>query len=221
VTKYSSTDQEQQGKKVLASVEENQQTGQLQGLGLTTPEDVDSDVGQISSSAPIIAKLLRDLDSSQRKVPVKESMLERDEDTDVGKVFEKQTPLLLADNSDRIPVVTKSDEGGPEGYESLTSARSDDTEPFVIARQINPDFDGATQGVGSAVRSSGSTSPSGSISPFGEPGDDPGNGWDPPDSGDDPGNGSDQPAPIPEPASMILLGTGLVGLFGLRKKLKK
>jgi hypothetical protein len=211
VTKYSGTDQQEEGKKALASIEEKKQSNNLEVLGLT-PSEEGARLGQGTSSAPVIANLLRDLDSSKRKAPTSQGLLQENDDTDIGKIFEKQNPVLLADNSGGVPALTRSGEEAPEAFEPSSSSSGDDTEPFVIARQINPDFDGATQGISGGRSSNGNGL---DISPF-SGGD--GNGG---DDGNGGGGGSGDPSPIPEPTTMILLGTGLVGLVGLRKRFKK
>jgi hypothetical protein len=189
ITKDVATVHEQQGKDVLASVEDK-------GEGLVLSEALDQDsldsegfaTESFDAFAPLLAKLNRGSSSSQ--IPISDDGSQQSDDTSVGTFFKKDRELvLLADKSDQLPIIAKNDEGQPEAYEVSPAAPSSDADPLLPLAYLNHDPDGGNlQPSTLQAKSSG---------------------------------GLDSLTPVPEPATMFFLGTGLIVLVALGKKLKK
>jgi len=103
---------------------------------------------------------------------------------------------------------TDGNSGGATGFQSAVDADGSDSmisfrmdSNFVVsdnADTINPD-------AGEVYALDGSTAPTTPVS-F---------------NGDGQTNGNGSTTPVPEPATVLLIGTGLAGLIGMRRKLRK
>ena len=112
----------------------------------------------------------------------------------------ERTPVLLADNSAGIMVVVKDDKMGQETNEPLASQGISSTDFLPPFEKFGPESDGATQ-----KSTSNNEQLLARARVFQEGGD-----------------ANESPSAVPEPSTMLLLGTGLVGLaVWTRKRINK